>query len=803
MKVLITLFSMVCFASLNAQLMNNGGFESQDGVAPPGVPPFSIEYATDWHDLSGTCDLVPLITGTTRTGTGAGRLGVAPNGWTEFCLGSTQPLIAGHIYEVSFWIRKDYQPTNGTDLTYGLSISPTVPVITTNPLTSSVPPLMLVKVETTQYIKAVGCFTASENGAHYVAIGPFGGNGVQESVLCLIDDVEVMDITNQAMPTASIIPPQSLYCVGDQILLDGSGSTNETSYEWKLFVNGQQEVYSSGIVNGEVGVFDATNHLSFMQPGMCYTAQLTTYGACKDVTTVAFCFDDPRFNFINPNTPVCENVPMQLEVTGDNGWTYAWSSGQSGLGLKNVTVTPSAPSASYTVTSTTPAGCSYSQTLNLTVHSGNNVAPTMNGIDGNINSYTYYVNAGNPVSFTSTIFNNAGETVISTVLNAPNGFVVVTPPNGTNGGIVTFNWQTTYDMAGSYDVFLKVEDDNACGKLNNIYTFHIVVVCKTCPICYDLENRTPTNNPLLPEYEMAQCILAGITAPVVVGSGNHVKFQAGETVDLGTFFDTDGGICDVIIEPTTCLNDCYDCCTDWNGFTYDELPNPVILNSFDDDPTNDYFELLDSQNPWCSFNATGYSLLIRQGTEEIIVEREVFYDECCSFQSPSPEIPWLAHSEIWWDNLNHNGPSQGVYPGGGIYLFELTLYACNSQTHIIQGYISLNNVALNGMAQQSGDGEMSDQQLQAQLEVQQQAALNEQLNAAVSLTPNPATDRITITGITEGRVDVQIYDATGHIVIGRQTLSGYDMNVSKLSAGTYYCKIFANNAYISKKFVKQ
>jgi hypothetical protein len=798
---------MVCFASLNAQLMNNGGFESQDGVAPPGVPSFSIEYATDWHDLSGTCDLVPLITGTTRTGTGAGRLGVAPNGWTEFCLGSTQPLIAGHIYEVSFWIRKDYQPTNGTDLTYGLSISPTVPVITTFPLTSSVPPLMLVKVETTQYVKAVGCFTASENGAHYVAIGPFGGNGVQESVLCLIDDVEVIDITNQAMPTASIAPPQALYCVGDQILLDGSGSTNETSYEWKLFVNGQQEVYSSGIVNGEVGVFDATNHLSFMQPGMCYTAQLTTYGACKDVTTVAFCFDDPRFSFITPNTPVCENVPMQLEVTGDNGWTYAWSSGQSGLGLKNVTVTPSAPSASYTVTSTTPAGCSYSQTLNLTVHSGNNVAPTMNGIDGNINSYTYYVNEGGSVNFTSTIFNNAGETVTTTYpLGIPSGFNVNAPNPSQNGGTVTITGQTTYTMAGTYDIVLNLADNNTCGALTNTYTFHIVVVCKTCPICYDLENRTPTNDPLLPEYKMAQCILAGITEPVIVGEGNEVTFQAGAFVDLGTFFDTDGGICNVIIEPTTCLDDCYDCCTDWNGFTYDEIPNPVILITVDDDPTNDYFELFDSQHPFCAFGAVGYKLAIYDVSPiSLTCYQEYSTDECCSFQSPSPEIPWLAHSEIWWDNFICSGTGQGTFATQGNFYYELTLIACNGQEEIKTGYIDLNNPLFigSGLAQQPDNTEMSAAQQQFQQEVMAQAALNEQLNNTVSLTPNPATDKITIQGIDEGKVDVQVFDAKGNVVIGRHTLNSLEVSISKLSAGTYYCKIFANNAYISKKFVKQ
>ena len=802
-ELVLFLLSLCTGLGGNAQnLVNNPGFETYINTNCGGEDYF-ICNAPSWYILNNTPDVIhssnsqgSSASHAPRTGEGNARFASPTNGMDEYFYGSTSALTAGQTYVISFWVRKDYTTTK--NISMGLHIGTNVPSPQLiDPYIQTTIPQLRITPTTTQYVRAQTCFTAQQNGVHYLAFGAFGGNGTGENQLFLLDDISVVALQDgENSMTASLSIPQITFCTTvNSIDINGSASANEIEYKWQLYKlvnNVETFVYETPLTTGQAGTINALSLMAQAnltpQFSDCYRVYLTVYNGCSDVESVDFCFDDPYFNFITPNTPVCENVPMQLQVTGDDGWTYSWSTGQTGTGLKNITVTPTAPSVSYTVTSTTPEGCSYTQTLNLTVHPASNIAPTMNGINGDINDYTYYLHEGETVNFTSSIFNNAGETVISTILSAPNGIVVTTPPNGTNGGLVTFNWQTNYGSSGSYNVVLKVEDDNACGKLNNIYTFHIIVVCKTCPICHDFENRTPSNNPLLPSYEMAECIGAGLTEPVVIGSGNNVRFQAGSLIEMGQFFDTDGGTYEAVIEPSTCLDNCYDCCTDWNGFTYDELANPVILDTDDDDPTNDYFQLLDSGHPWCAFNAVGYHLVIVNRNNNCMLDQEVHSEECCSFQSPSPEIPWLWHSPIWWDNIIHCGSGQGHYPGNDTYFYELTLYGCNGESVSMDGYIALNDY--NGMAQNSGNGEMtaqlSEQELTAQMAIQEQAALNEQLSTEVSLNPNPATDKITIQGIAKGKVEVQIFDVKGHIVIGRQTLNGFDVDVSKLSAGTYY-----------------
>jgi len=434
------------------------------------------------------------------------------------------------------------------------------------------------------------------------------------------------------------------------------------------------------------------------------------------------------------------------------------------------------------------------------VHTANNQAPTMNGINGDINAYTYYVQAGQTVDFNSTIFNNSGETV-GVNWTAPSGFQII-PPSGTNGGVVNFFWTTQYDMAGEYNVNIYLEDNNACGKLTSTYTFHIVVVCKTCPICYDFENRTPDNDPLSPEYHMGQCILAGITEPVVIGSGNHVKFQAGESIDMGTFFDTDGGTYDAIIDPGTCIDECYDCCDNWSGFTLDDIGvfsyqmgAMFYLVDFDDnDPSNDYFEVTDVDHPFCAYGITGYTLYIYDPSGTEVYQDISTADECCSYQSPSPENP-IAHASIYWDCTSTNWLGITNRVEDAYYHYELTLYSCTGETYFTDGVIGVNRVPYNKSATAPDlTDEQADEQAQKEYDVMAQS---------VELSPNPATDRITITGVTEAGAEYQIYDEKGHMVTTRKKLEGSEIDISKLSAGTYFCRIYSEKVYLSKKFVKQ
>jgi hypothetical protein len=304
-RYFLALIMLISSSSFSQNLLNNGGFEFQDGDVPSGSESISIEYATNWHNLLGSCDLAQLCGRPVRTGVGAGSLGATPSGWTEFCYGTTEPLIAGHTYKVSFWARKDYEPANGTDLTFGLLLSTSLPSTFSTTI-----PTVSVKVESTQWVKAEGCFVADQNSSYFVSIGPFGTSGSPEVVLIAIDDVEVTDVTDFTFPSASITIPQNTYCVGDNVIVNGSTSSNEIEHQWKLKLNGVQEVYNSGIVSGSAGSFDVTPHLSFLQPGACYEAELTVYGTCTDVATTTFCFEDPQISFLNTNLTVCGNTPM-------------------------------------------------------------------------------------------------------------------------------------------------------------------------------------------------------------------------------------------------------------------------------------------------------------------------------------------------------------------------------------------------------------------------------------------------------------------------------------------------------------
>lgn len=792
------------------QLMNNGGFEVQDGSVPSGTlqPDISIENAAYWHNLTGSCDLIPLVSGTAHTGVGAGILGVGADGWTEFCYGSTQPLIAGHTYQVSFWIRKDYEPTNGTDLTYGLSISTDLPVITTSPLTSSVPPLMMIKVESTQWVKAQACFVAGNSVSHYVAIGPFGGNGTTESVVCRIDDVEVLDVTNLPLPTAAIDVPQPVYCVGDPVILDGSTSSNEDSYEWKILLNGIQEVYSSGVLSGEAGAFDASNHLGFLQPGSCYTAQLTVFGICTDVATADFCFANPSIDFIYDGSSVCEQVPVDLQVTGDNGWTYTWSdaSGQlaSGAGLKQLTVTPTVGNATYTVTVTTLEGCTSTKSITLNVSEQNNLPPWMDGING-WGEYTIYVQQGQTVSFTSTLYNDHSNEVltITTTNTIPSSFTANLPTDWEES--LNFHWNTNNSTpTGEYHYILTANDRNACQPGVGVFDFRIIVVCDQCPVCLAYENRLPGNDPLPPLTKVGKCIEAGMTDTVSTGDA-AVIFRAGKSIEEGPHFYAGPGY-EAYIDTTTCIADCEDCCVNWSGFTYDPLPNPFYMNFSDNDPTNDFIQVTDSHHPFCAFNAMAFDFYIENNWGNHVNDvwpTSQWATSCCEFRSPAPENP-IAHSPIWWDGQTTNLFGNHVRVSDGVYFYTLTLYGCNGQMQEFQGYIEVFGAqgmvlagSTTGQAHEDSRLTVADQVFVTQANAQREA-----LEQAVSIHPNPASAFIEIRGADPVNSFYQLFDAKGLLLSKKEKILQSKVDISKLASGTYYIWIYSGDTYVSRKFVK-
>ncbi|WP_343634444.1 T9SS type A sorting domain-containing protein [Fluviicola sp.] len=797
-------------ARVNAQdMMLNGSFEQCDGVAPPGSDPYSIEYGAYWHNLTGTSDLINpcvpnSVSGSPCFGDGCGRFGLNGTGYIEYLYGTTLPLTAGQIYEVSFWIKKDYSTESIRKV--GLAITETVPT----PSITSTTPLISELISSTQCVKLKACFTAQNSVTHYVTIGPFGG-AAPESILYLVDSVSVMTIPpTTPLAQASLSASEPVLCFGEQVTLDGTGSSNETSYEWKIYniTNGPNLFYSSGIIQGTAGTL--TPSLSFPVPGSCYRAELTVYGVCKDVATVEFCIADPSIDFISDGNPVCENFPVDLQVTGDNGWTYTWSQGSqqlaTGTGLKTLTVTPTIGNATYSVTVTTPEGCTHTETLTLNVNSPNNIAPWMDGINGT-GEYTYYVTQGDAVFFNSLLSNDHinEEILYSNYNTIPNGFTFNYPPE--YGGLFSLSWVTSFNTpTGEYHYFLTANDQNACGVGIDTFDFRIIVVCDQCPICVNYENRTPSGTPLPAETKAGKCIEAGLNQTVSTGDAN-VLFQAGLSITEGPYFDAGPGY-EGVIEPTTCVTDCEDCCTDWDGFTYDELPNPFYMNFDDEDPTNDFVQVTDTYHPFCAFNAKGYSFEIVDGNGNLMNNDVTGYQgsPCCALESPAPENP-IAHSSIWWDGYTENIFGNTVRPNDGVYFYVLTLYGCNGQEVTIHGFIHV--FGSNGMMQAPGGTQQAEATLaesplgpEQQRQLEESIAKHDRFDRELSLSPNPTTDIVTISGVGPDDVFYQIFDDKGIMISRKEKAENQSFSLTNYSKGTYYIRIYSGTTYTVRKVVK-
>ena len=799
-------------AKVSAQeMMLNGSFEDFDGNPDGDTVPSTINYAANWVNLKGSCDLihpdVPVeMSGTPCFGVGCGRFGVSTSGWSEFMYGKTLPLTAGQLYEVSFWIRKDYP----TDVLRKIGLVMTDYVPTTS--ITSATPLISHRVTTTQCVKLKACFTALSSATHYVTIGPFEGEGTSESLVYLVDSVSVMTIPpTTPIAAANATASQPIYCIGDQILLDGSGSANETSYEWKLFVNGAQEIYSSGVINGTAGPFDATNHLVWAQPGKCYRAELTVYGVCKDVSNVTFCFADPDIDFVFDGNPVCENTPVDLQVTGDNGWVYTWKQGNdslsSGQGLKNLTVTPTMGNGIFTVTVTTPEGCTHTEAIHLNVNSHDNLPPWMDGINGT-GEYTYYVSQGDAVFFNSVLSNDYSNEIItySHPNNIPSNFTFLDPSS--SGGIFSFSWATLINTpTGEYYFQLSANDNNACLADTGIFKFRIIVVCDQCKVCVGFEDRTPGGTPLPPETRAGRCIQAGFSQPVATGTAD-VLFQAGVEILGGPYFEA-GPNYEAVIDPSTCITDCEDCCTDWNGFTYDEIPNPVILNFDDNDPTNDIFQLTDINHPFCAYGAHSFHLeIVRSNAAANPLNAMTGMEgtSCCVFESPAPENP-IPHASIWWDGYWTNAQGDYVHAEPQSYTYQIELYGCNGAYSIMHGQLAIHTVL--NLSQDSTVEEITQQEFvnssltaEQQEEVRAYEAERQRLDKAVNLFPNPTTDFVRISGIEPDKAYYQVFDEKGVMLSRKEKLINQSFSLTDYSKGTYYIRIYSGEVYAVRKVVK-
>ena len=285
-----------------------------------------------------------------------------------------------------------------------------------------------------------------------------------------------------------------------------------------------------------------------------------------------------------------------------------------------------------------------------------------------------------------------------------------------------------------------------------------------------------------------------------VESGNEqVLFQAGQSIELGTFFSGGDGF-QAVIDPGTCITDCEVCCNNWTGFTYDEIPGTIYLILDDEldngDPTNDIFQVTDVNHPFCAYGAFGFVFRIIDRTGVTVYEQIESNTTCCSFDSPSPEH-YMPHAPIFWDGYVTNMFGHRVEASQDTYSYYLVLTGCNGEEAEFQGFITKD--ILPHKSSSADTTGMTSLEKRAY----EDAMMSEKLNAEISLSPNPATDIVSILGVEETtEIRVQLFDEKGTMLTKSEANYNHQIKVSQLSPGTYYCKIYVENNYLVKKFVK-
>lgn len=311
MRYLALLFALGAWLAVHAQdTINtdlNGDFEIRDySVGDLGIDDTcdnQIDHALFWYSTANSPDYIDPISECmesmifVHSGQGFGRF-VAARGASEFCHTKAGIMQAGHTYIISFWIRRlDVAQAISA---VGITISPNPPVVTTEPYSTSVQPIVSIYPTGNQYVQYKVCYTAGVSGMHYFGIGPHGGmtpdpSHPKDNAGFVIDDVVVVEFDNSSnnLPTAEITTAQSSYCVTDEVLLDASGSTYVDSYSWDIVIsnvpNDTSFRYQSGILTGTPGVLNFSDLVPNPQRGICYKATLQVYGDCTVSTEIEFC----------------------------------------------------------------------------------------------------------------------------------------------------------------------------------------------------------------------------------------------------------------------------------------------------------------------------------------------------------------------------------------------------------------------------------------------------------------------------------------------------------------------------------
>jgi hypothetical protein len=516
--------------------------------------------------------------------------------------------------------------------------------------------------------------------------------------------------------------------------------------------------------------------------------------------------------------PICEGQNMNLTVQGENGWTYTWSDGQNGVNLRSITTPANLNNSSYSVTATNLDNCSLTKTIDVSVHSMDNIPPYINGIN-NSGNYTTTVQAKKQICFDIPSFDNINERVEISATNLPTGSSFIANDAFHETG--RFCWTPNNSDIGIHTFNIKVSDKNVCEAKEANFTIKIKVVCGSCPINIYYENRIPNNNPLPQKTIAGIMIMAGESVDLnqtdgLVNTGSAtVEFRA-PMIILRPGFIAGSGF-SAILDDETCIDECNDCCKDWTGFTYDFIPNIITPNG---DGKNDFWYIHDKNNPFCAFNAQGFYLEIINRWGVIVKSSSFSGNSCCPFTAPSTNNQ-IPHSSIYWDGKTNGGN----FVSNGTYSYVLTLISCNQQK-VLSGYITVvgsesieetdkevieidtNALVNNKQLKTTMTKEVNKEirvtpVLQNPREIKINKEIDSISNINPSIYPNPTQNSITIDLISPNNT-IEVLTIYGQILISRQSNTLKEIiDLSTFSKGLYLIRITSNNNINEQKVIKQ
>ncbi|MCC7452843.1 MAG: gliding motility-associated C-terminal domain-containing protein, partial [Crocinitomix sp.] len=486
-------------------------------------------------------------------------------------------------------------------------------------------------------------------------------------------------------------------------------------------------------------------------------------------------------------SPFCVGDEFTASITHNPSWNYTWSTGESGLGVSSVVRTAVFGVDEISVVVADGDGCLAERSAEAIVHTDDNVAPFLLNTQ-----FTYYVDPDETLCFGIYSSDFINEDVkmsfssLSPFLNEEDHFFLDGMIPAVNHEYGSICWTPTELNYGENNFAINLLDNNACGALTNSYTFTIVVTCPLCPQCIYYENKTPEIDPLPELTVAAKCIEAGFSEPVVVGD-DPVEFRAGEYIALGEFFAEGPFFAQITGE--TCIDECTNCCEDFEGFRWDE---PHIQFSPDGDGVNDIWTLNDEMHSYCAFNAKGFKLQVVNRWGRTIYEHAITENFCCPFQAANDETG-LDYTEIFWDGRDDDGD----WVSDGTYFIKVTLYGCDSE---IDFEVTVTVGGLDLYLMNDGGGETTSDEIPRS--IPQLIEMDEPL---VEIYPSPVNEILYIrtTAMINENAIIYVYDTNGKLCLSKILESEKDqLDVSVLAAGLYTVVIVDNGFFKPLKFIK-